>query len=152
MLVVDGVELAKSHEVQCVVHLDAQPTVVGQESTQRSGKAQQIGNVGIDIVGYHEVSWPMRGAHDGGQFLVQEGRFSWHASVARGGSDIHRWLDAQAGYARTDHVLQQITVIAGDFDDKRFGSEPNASRGVVDKPLRVLYPAVGIRREVGVLR
>ena len=115
MLVVDGVELAETDEVQRVVHLDAQPPVVGQQPAQRPGEAQQIGDVRVDVVGDDKIRGTVFGANRGGQFLVQEGRVGGHATLARGGSDIHRRLDAQARYARSD-VLQQVAIIAGDFD------------------------------------
>ena len=106
----------------------------------------------VDVIGNHEVCLTMLGAHDCSQWLVQEGRCRRHTSLASGGTDIHRRLDAQARYARSDHVLEQVTVIAGDFDHERFGAESKPSRGVVHEPLRVLYPAVGVGREVGVVR
>ena len=134
MLVVDRVELAEPDEVQCVVHLDAQPAVFGQQSAQRSGEAQQIGNVRVDVVGDHEVRRPVLGAHRCGELLVEEGRLGRHATIARSGSDIHRRLDAQARYARGDHVLEQVAVVAGDFDHERVRTESEAFRGVVDEP------------------
>ena len=130
MLVVDRVELAETDEVQRVVHLDAQPAVVGQQSAQRSGEAEEIGNVRVDVVGDHEVRRTVLGAHGCGQLLVEEGRLGRHATLTRGGSDIHRRLDAQARYARGDRVLEQVTVIAGDFDHERLGAESEAVRGV----------------------
>jgi hypothetical protein len=47
-------------------------------------------------------------------------------------------------------MLQQISVVAGDFDHKRIGPEPEALGGLIDERFRVLDPAVGIRRVVGV--
>lgn len=59
MLVVDGVELRELDQVARVVHLDGQPPVVGEQRAQGAGEAQQVGDVGIDVVGHHEVRGPV---------------------------------------------------------------------------------------------
>ena len=105
----------------------------------------------VDVVGDHEICRTVLGAHGRGQFLVEEGRFGRHSTLARGGSDIHRRLDAEARYAPCDRVLEQITVVAGDFDHEGSATESEAFRGVVDERLRVLHPGVGVRGEVCVL-
>ena len=151
VLVVDGVELAERDEVQCVVHLDAQPAVVGQQSAQRSGEAQEIGYVRVDVVGDHEIRRTVIVPHRSGELLVEKCRHCRYSALAGGGSDIHRRLDAETRYARGDHMLEQVAVVACDLDDERIGSQPEGFSGVVDETLRVLHPAVGVRREVCVL-
>ena len=123
VFVIDRVELAKVHQVECVVDLDAQPTVVGQQPAQRPGEAQEIGNVRVDVVRDYKVRGAVRGAHPGRQFLVKEGRYGWHATRTCGRYDIHRRFDAEAWNTSGNHMLEQVTVIAGDFDHKRFGTE-----------------------------
>ena len=71
-------------------------------------------------------------------------RASAAAAMFRAGS-IPRDRDA----AR-DEVTEQVAVVAGDLDDAR-RSEPEPVDHRLDEAARVLHPAVGVRREVGVL-
>ena len=95
----------------------------------------------VDVVGNNKICGPVPAAHKCGELFVQEGRYSRHATLARGGSDIHRRLDAQARYAPCDRVLEQVAVVASDFDHEGSGTESEAFSGVVDERLRVLHPA-----------
>jgi hypothetical protein len=83
--------------------------------------------------------------------LVEEGRLGRHATLTRGGPDVDRGFDAQARYAGSDRVLEQVTVIAGDFHHERLGTESKAVRGLLDEPLGVLHPAVGVGGKIRVL-
>ena len=67
-----------------MVHLDAQPAVVGEQSAEGPGETEQIGNVRVDVVGDHEVRRTVFGAHRRGQ-SARRGRRSRserHASRA----------------------------------------------------------------------
>ena len=64
-----------------MVHLDAQPAVVGQQSAQRSGEPKEIGDMRVDVVGNNKICGPMPAAHECGQLFVQEGRYGRHATL-----------------------------------------------------------------------
>ena len=106
----------------------------------------------VDVVGDHQVGRPVLGAHRRAELLVEERGHGRHAAFARGRADVDRRLDAQARDARGDDVLQQVAVVAGDFDHERLRRR-GARRSMASstKAFACCDPAVGERREVRVL-
>src|SRR5215469_16797847 len=125
-------------------YLDGHPARVGDQSAQGSGETQQVGYVPIDVVYDYQVRGAMFGAHSGCQSLVEKGRDRRHTAVAGSCADICRRLDPQARYARGDDMLQQIAVIAADFDHKGLDSKLQPPDGLIDKILSMLDP--GLRK------
>ena len=107
-----------------------------------SGEADQIGNVRVDVVGARPGRPDRARRAPAASLRRQERRLGRHALRPRSLADVHRRLDAQAPDARSDDVLQQVTVVAGDLHHERLGAEPEPLHGIVDEPLRMLHPAV----------
>ena len=61
------------------------------------------------------------------------------------------WLDTEHRDLPRHEVLEQVTVVARELDDVTVGSETPPRNHLVGVAFDVLQPAVGVRREVGVL-
>src|ERR1700730_5362746 len=106
-----------------MVYLDTDPALVGAQSAQRLGKAQQVRYAWVDVVRDYTIRGTVFGAQFACQPLVEKCRDGRYAAVTGNGADIRRWLDSQARYARGDDMLQQIAVISNDFDYRYLSCE-----------------------------
>src|SRR6185503_19839026 len=73
------------------------------------------------------------------------------ALLLRRARDVGRRLDAQAGDASRDEVLQLIAVVAGELDQQAARIEAEPPRRERHEVLRVLEPRARKRAEIGVL-
>ena len=147
MLVIDRVELAEIDQVQRVVDLDAQPPVVGEQVRGATGEAEQVRNVGVDVVGDNKIRRSMLGTDPAARSVIEECRLGRNAALTGGRSHIHRRLDAEARYVPGDRMLKQVPVVARHLDHERVVSQVQPSAAVVDERLRVADPAVRVRGE-----
>ena len=148
---VDRVELGALHQREQVLHLDRHPAVVRDERAQALGEPDDVRDVGVDVVQRDELRRPVLGADLGARLGREERRERRDALLPGRLADVHRRLDPQAPDTARDDVLQQVAVVARDLDDERLGPQPEPLHRAVDEPPRVLHPAGGERREVGVL-
>jgi hypothetical protein len=58
------------------------------------------------------------GPYVAGRRLVEERRHGRHAALGGRGAHVHRWFDAEAPHPRIDDMLQEVAIVAGNFDDK----------------------------------
>ena len=151
VLVVDGVELGVLHQREQVLHLDRHPAVVGDHGPQALGEADDVGDVGVDVVEADQIGRAVLLAHLRAGLRGEERRERGHALVAGGLADVDRRLHTQAADAALDDVLEQVAVVAGHLHHERVGGEAEALDRAVDEPAGVLDPGGGEGGEVGVL-
>ena len=65
--------------------------------------------------------------------------------------DIRRGFDAEHRNAKLEEVLQEVPVVARDFDHLRLVAEAESIDDQVDVPSRVIEPRIRKGREIGVL-
>ncbi len=84
VLVVDGVELGRADQIQRVVHLDAEPSVVGDEDAQRTRELDQVGgDVGVDVVRDDQIGRAVLAADVLGGAFVEECGERGHPPIPR---------------------------------------------------------------------
>ena len=97
------------------------------------------------------AAWPAAD-HLVGQCPPEERHPRRYAQLDGLGSDVGRRLDAQHRHAHGQEMLQQIAVVAGELDHEAVAVQPEPfAHGHAVAP-RMLDPAGGIGREVGIFR
>ena len=128
MLVVDRVELGILDQPRQMRELHRQDTVLRQQMREAGDEIVEIGNMGQHIVAEQKVRpgslVPQRFCEVETEKCGQ-GRHPVRLGCFR---DVGGRLDAEDGDAGLDEMLQQVTVVAGDFDDR--------ARRVQTEPLR----------------
>ncbi len=153
VLVVDGVELRLGHQLQRVVHLDGDQAVVRHQRAQARGEAEDVGDVGVDVVRHHQRRGTVVRTDPSGGLRVQERRHGGHPRLPGRGTDVHAGLDSQTTDSALHDVPEQIAVVARHLHHERLvPARRGRPRGrPVDETTGVLDPTRREGREVRVL-
>ena len=119
VLVVDRVELCVGHQVECVMHLDADHAPVRDQGPETLGEAGDVRDVRVDVVRDDQIGRTVRGTHSCRGVGVEKRRLGGYAGITRRCTDIRTGLDAEASDAGVHDVLQKVSVVAGDLHDER---------------------------------
>ena len=147
MFVVDRVELAELDQPHQVRKFQRDHALGFQRNRHSSGKVIYIRYMRINVIAKDEVGrrQPAR------QFLAEE---LLHHGYAKGFCRLGgaaRGLDPQAGNARSDEVLQQITVIRRNLDHVAVMGQVQPPGDHLDIGRGMIQPALRGRREIGVV-
>ena len=123
MLVVDRVELDAVDHVAQVRHFNHGDAAVDEQFTDAGDDSVHVGHVRKDVVCVDDI-----GVTDLMNQVAREPgpeEFRHGPNAARLGerSDGARRLDAEDGYALAHVMLQEIAVVAGDFDHETVGGQ-----------------------------
>ena len=147
MLVVNRVELIFRDELEQVRKLERDDAAGLQRDLQAADEIVDVGDVGHDVIAKQQVG----GLAVGDKFLRRLHAEKFHDArnlflLPRDFRDVGGRFDAEHGDALRLEVLEQIAVIAGDFDDLAFGVEAESLDHHVAVAPRMFDPA---RRETG---
>ena len=151
MLVIDRVELVLLHQAHQMGELDGDDTTRLQEKLQGSDEIVEVAHLGENVGTAQEIGPRSGGGQLARDLGAEHRRHSGNASIDGHPRDVSRRLDAEHRDPLRDEVLQEVTVIAADFDDLAPGVEPQACHHPLRVGLGVPQPAVGVRREIGIV-
>jgi hypothetical protein len=117
VLVIDGVEFGVFDEIDRVGKFEDNTAFRLQERFQAADELVGVGCVGEDVVAEDQVSFFAGGDESVCDVVAEKFDESFDAFFAGDFGDVGGRLDAEAGNPGLRKVLQQITVVAGDFDD-----------------------------------
>ena len=145
VLVVDGVKLVFRDQALKMRHLDGDDALRRQQVRHAGDEVVELRHLCQHIVGDDQIGVPPVGHHFSRGFGIEEGDECRNACLSRGFRHIGSGFDAKNRHAEFNEMLQQITVIAAQFDDEaiRSKSEPAFYRFAVAGGVR--HP----RRRIG---
>lgn len=151
VLVVDGVELVAFHEALEVGEFHGDGAVRLEETLHAGDEIVDVGDVGEDIVSDDEVGASVFGGEVVGAGDAEKSLKRGYAALNGGLGDVSGGLDAGDGDAFFNEVLQEIAVVAGEFDDVVSWTELEALGRHFDVASGVGEPGVGVGGEVAVV-
>ena len=86
-----------------------------------------------------------------GDFLSEEFHQGFNPFFARNLRDVRGGFDAKAGNFRLHEVLQQVAVVAGDFDDEALAVQSELFHVAIARFARVAEHEIGERGEIKIL-
>ena len=151
VLVVDGVELVLVDQAHDVGELHRQHAGRGERDLHAGDEVVEVRHLSEDVVAEEEVGVAALGGQLVRQLDAEEAHHGRHALLLGGRGHVGRRLDAEDRDAGLDEPLQEVAVVARQLDHlaRRAVAEPVDH--LVGVGAGVLHPAVGERREVGVL-
>ena len=151
MLVVELVELVALERALEMREFERRHPSRLQQPGDAADEVVDVRNLRQHVVAGDEVGGLTGGEHLVGQCPPEERHPRRYAQLDCLGSDVGRRLDAQHRHAHGQEMLQQIAVVAGELDHEAVTVQPEAfAHGHAVAP-RMLDPAGGIGREVGIL-
>jgi hypothetical protein len=151
VLVVDRVELVLVHELEQVGELHRDHAARLEQELHAADEIIDVRHVRQHVVAEQEIRPALLGGDRGRGLPAEELDGRRDALGDRGLRDVRCRLDAATRHAARDEVLQQIAVVARDLHDQRLRAELQPPDHRFDVAPGVLHPAVGVRREVGVV-
>ena len=131
MLVIDHVVLQLVYHLAEIVNFERENTVRTQRFSDRSRRALNIGDVGINVVGHDQVDLAEFGDDAPGNFFGEVIIDNLDAGIVDCGDDVRRRIDADHGPdALIGQRTQQHAVVAAEFQHGSFRR--------IEKPLRDL--------------
>ena len=152
MFVIDGVELRLLDQPQQMRKFERDRAAGLQRHFQATGEIVDRRHVGIDIVADDQIGLSAVGGQAPSQVLTEEFAQHRNAEPLGRGRRACRRFDAEAGNAGGDKILQQIAVIAGDFDDQTVAAELQFPDDGFAIARRVREPAGRRAGEISILR
>ena len=151
VLVVDGVELVLVDQPHDVGELHRQHTGRGERDLHAGDEVVEVRHLSEDVVAEEEVGVAALGGQLVRQLDAEEAHHGRHALLLGGRGHVGRRFDAEDRDAGLDEPLEEVAVVARQLDHvaRRAVAEPVDH--LVGVRAGVLHPAVGERREVGVL-
>jgi hypothetical protein len=144
MLVIDGVELLFGHEPQQVREFHRDHAARLESDLHAGDEIVDVGNVGEHVVAQQEIGLPARVAQFRRGLHAEETHVRRDPFRDRGLRDVRRGLDSQHRYSLLAEVLQQVTVVAGDFHDlarraetEALGHRDGVGPGMLEPRIRV---------------
>ena len=151
VLVVDGVELIALDQPLQVRELHRDDTLRGQQGAQALHEVVDVRHVGQHVVAGDQVGLAVFGGNGAAGGFAEELHRGGHAALDGHLGHVGRRLHTQHRDARSDEVLQQVAVVAGDFHHLVLCTQVEALDGPVGVAPAVLHPARRVGAEVGVL-
>ena len=133
------------------MHLNRDPAVVRDQSTQPGGEAEDVGDVRPHIVGHNQIGRAMLVAHLRRHILIEERPEHRNPLVAGGGTAVETRLDPKTPDAAVDDMLEQVSVVGGHLDDEAIRAKTQVLHRPIGEPFRVLHPRSGVGGVIGVV-
>src|SRR5436190_6984884 len=118
MLMINSVKLNLIKHVFDIRSLDDCDAVRLKDCRDSCDEARKLGNVGQHVVGVKYVGRDARGAQSHGCLDAEKIAFGPDAIRIGNRRDIASRLNPQDSHAPRDVMLEQVSVIAGGFDDQ----------------------------------
>ena len=148
---VQGVELLLGHQPQQVGKLEGGHTARLQQRGKALEEIIDIRHMSQHVVGRHQVGTPALCCQGCSRSLAKEQLTNLQALLPRRTRGAGSRFDTQAGNAALRHVLQQVTVISGDFHHPALGIQAKTLDHLRDVTLGVLQPAAGVGAKIGIV-
>lgn len=151
MLVIDGVELNIFHQPQQMRKFDADDTIRFQNAIEPTDEVVDVRHVRQHVVADDDIGGKAPGDEIGSRFLAEEPRFRGNADLPRHIGDVFGRFDAEHRHAGLDEMLEKVAVVARYLDHLRFLAETEALARHDGELAGMLYPAITVGGEVGVV-
>ena len=133
-------------------HLDGQQAVGCQERGDPGHDIVEVRHLCQRVVAGDQVGRPTGSSQLARQCMVEESGERRYTCRLGDERDILGRLDAQYGHSGADEIPEQVSVVAAQLDDEAGRTEVQGTPHLVSVEAGVFEPAVGVRREVRVLR
>ena len=143
MLVIDLVELVASDCFQQMREFDRTDPARFQDNPYAFDKGIEVRHLGEDIVAENEVTLNARFGQLARRLDAEEFHQCRDAPLFGGPSNIRRGVDAEDRNTLLDKELQQISVIAAEFDNPARWPETQPLGHCFDVSPSVLEPVIG---------
>ena len=151
MLVIDGVEFVPFHEPKQMRKLQRENSRGLQENPQAFHEIVEIGNLGKNVVAKNQVGAATFRNEFFRHLRAEEPHERGHAFIDGNLSDIGRRLNAKHRYLPADEILEQVTIVAGDFHDKALAIEAKSLGHFVAVAFAMLQPGIRIGGKIRVV-
>ena len=151
VLVVDRVELLLGHQTHEVRELDGDDPARLEQKLDAGHEVVDVWHLGQYVAAQHQVGLLAGGDQLAGSPPPEQLDHSRHPAGDRRLGDVLRGIDAEHWNALGDEELQEIAVVAPQFDDAAGRVQAQTRADHVYVLVGVGKPAVGVGREVGVL-
>jgi hypothetical protein len=151
VLVIDGVELVLFHQPNQMRKLHRDDAVRFQEKFEATDEIIDVRHMREDVVAEKQIGLLSSARQLARQSLAEERSDCRDTLLDRDLGDIPGRLNSQDRDTLGLEVLQEVTIVARHFHDRRLPAQTEALRDLVDIGPGVGEPAVGVRREVSVL-
>ena len=148
VLVIDGVELSVLDEIRAVRELQRDTAIWLEQGFEASDEVIRVRRVGEDVVAENQVGLAILRGEVSGDFLAEEFDERLDSLFARNFSDVCGGFDAEARNACLHEVLQQIAVVARDFDDEALAVEAELLHVAVAGFARMAEHEIRERRKI----
>jgi hypothetical protein len=122
-----------------------------QENLHPPDEVVKVGNLSQDVVAQQQIRRLSRVCEFASRFDAEELDERGHAFFDGDFGDVSRGFDAQGGNLARNEMLEQIAVVAGDFDHVTLAMELKTLNHPLCVNAGVFHPAIGIGREIGVI-
>src|SRR5579862_2179871 len=150
VFMVDRVELVFLHQFHQMRKLNGDYAARRQQDFHASDEIIHIRDLSESVIGQNQISVPAATHHLVCGCCAEELDQSWNSLVYRHLSHIDGRLDPQTRNVFLDEILQQITVVAGQFNHEAGRVIAETLHHLIYIVAGMLQPTVGIRGEVGV--
>ncbi|MNK87175.1 hypothetical protein D3C87_1071050 [compost metagenome] len=151
VFVIQRVELRASHQRQQLREFEGGDAGRLEQRREAYEEIVDVRHMGEHVVGRHQVSAPTFAFQLRSSVATEEQLTDLQAFFACRLCSAARRFNAQAGNAASGDVLQQVTVVGGDFHHTAVGGQAETLDHLGDIALGMGQPGAGERTEVGVL-
>jgi len=143
VLVIDGVDLGGRRIIKKKRKFEDDATFGLEEGFEAGDEVVGVGGVGKDVVAEDEVGFFAGGGEFCGEIVAEEFDEGVDAFFTGDFGDVGGRLDAEAGDFGFGKVLEEVTVVAGDFDDVALGVKREFADVALDGFASVTEQSVG---------
>ena len=143
VFVIDGVEFGMFDEIDGIRKFEDDAAFGLEQGFKAGDEVIGVWGMGKDIVAEDEVGFFAGGGEFCGEVVAEEFDQGLDAFFACDFGDVGGRLDAEAGNFGFGEVLEQVTVVAGDFDDVAVGVQGELADVALDRFAGMTEKSVG---------
>src|SRR3972149_8567153 len=151
MLMINSIELALLHEAHQVGKLHGDHAVRLKKNFHPLNKIIQLRHMGEHIITDYQIGLHAITGKISSSFLTKKHNFCGYSFFQRRFRNICGWFYTQYKDAPGIKIMEQISVVAGEFNDQILPVQAKPRRRHVNIVFGVLQPTVRIRREVRIV-
>ncbi|MNN01717.1 hypothetical protein D3C81_1143440 [compost metagenome] len=148
---VKGIELLLGHQAQQVRKLESGHTIGFEQGRETAQKIVDIRHVGEHVVGGHQVSRPTFARQVMGGLFAEEHLTNLQPFLPGRLCSASGGFDTEARNAALGHILQQVTVVGGDFHHPALAVQAETLDHLPDIVAGMGQPRTGIGAEIRIV-
>jgi hypothetical protein len=150
VFMIDSIELGVFDKIDGIRKFENDAAFGLQKGFEPGDEVVDVRGMGEDVVAEDEVGFFSGGGEFCGEVVAEEFDEGLDTFFAGDFGDVGGWFDAEAGDAGLREVLEEITVVAGDFDDMAVAVEREIADVTFDRFAGMTEQGVGDRGKIEV--